>query len=499
MLALASRTAADPEAKLFRGYLAYSLIGAILLTMPISLHAPVSFLDSLFTAVSAISTTGLVTLDTGSDFSFFGQVIILALIQVGGIGYMTFGSFLVLATRERLGQHRESLHRKAFSLPEDFHIAKFIRSVVIYTGVVEVIGAAVLYFFLSTDNRINPIWNAVFHSVSAFCTAGFSLYSDSFTGYSSNLGLNLTLSILSFLGAIGFIVMVDCWLVLKKKKKVITFTSKIILYTTFLLFMGGAVLILIARLSEGETWGAPLAISSAFQAMTAITTVGFNTIDIGSLNQAALFVITILMIVGASPSGTGGGIKSTSISGIAGVLSSLFSRNKEFLRYSILERDGETSEERDYAHSRKLFFNLFIKVRGLSVEEGADEARRRDDELGFLLRDVFKIKLRGRTIPFDRVIHALATFVFYFIILFIGVLALLFFETFSLKEIFFEAASALGTVGLSAGITPGLGSAGKIIIIIMMFIGRLGPLTFGMLIFKRASDRTTQLSDDLVV
>lgn len=112
---------------------------------------------------------------------------------------------------------------------------------------------------------------------------------------------------------------------------------------------------------------------------------------------------------------------------------------------------------------------------------------------------MFKIKLRGRTIPFDRVIHALATFVFYFIILFIGVLALLFFETFSLKEIFFEAASALGTVGLSAGITPGLGSAGKIIIIIMMFIGRLGPLTFGMLIFKRASDRTTQLSDDLVV
>lgn len=494
-----------PENSLVLGYLSYAIIGIIILSFPWSRQLNIDFIDNLFTTFSAISTTGLATVSVPDSYSFMGQLIIILLIQLGGIGYMTFGSFVVLSTSQALSDNRLSIHQTAFSLPKDFSINKFVKSVVIYTAIIEFIGAIFLTFVFMKDDRANPIWSGIFHSISAFCTAGFSLYTDSFEAYADNYGLNIIISILSFLGAIGYIVMVDIWLLLKGKKDTITFTSKIILGTTFVLFVLGAILLFFENtLKSGNS---NEFIHACFQSMTALTTVGFNSIPIGELRSFSLFVLLILMIIGASPSGTGGGIKSTTVSCIVGIIQSVFSYNKEYINYNISTNNFDENsliETKKTAFSRLVDF--FVKDHShITKEEIAKnmtdkESTKFNEELNKILGYIFKIKLMGRTIPFDRVIHAIATFAFYFIILFIGVLFLLFSESFSFEQIFFEAASALGTVGLSTGITGDLTIIGKIIIIILMFIGRLGPITFGIFLFsKRPKEKPQNENEDLVV
>lgn len=324
----------NPEVTLFLGYLSYSLLGFIILSLPFSRLVSVPFVDNLFVAVSAISTTGLSPVNVSSTYSLFGQFIILLLIQIGGIGYMTFGSFIILSIKSNIQSDREEVHKTAFSLPKEFVISKFIRSIVVYTLVIELIGAILLYFAFIGDSRANPIWSAIFHSVSSFCTAGFSLYSNSFESYANVLYLNSVVFMLSILGAVGYIVMVDVWLVIKGKKDTITFTSKVIMsITTILLAFGTGSLWFESFLGNGAINGESAFLKSFFQAMTALTTVGFNTVPIGDLQSSSLFVLMILMIIGASPSGTGGGIKSTTVSAIFGVLGSVFSKNKEFINY----------------------------------------------------------------------------------------------------------------------------------------------------------------------
>ena len=488
-----------PETSLIWGYLSYVIIGVVFLSLPWFRHTNVSVLDNVFTSVSAISTTGLATVNIADSYSFLGQIVILLLIQLGGIGYMTFGSFIVLSTRHALSETREEIHKTAFSLPKDFSMKKFIRSVVIYTGIIEIIGAILLLPVFITDNRVNMIWSAIFHSVSSFCTAGFSLYNDSFELYANNIYLNVIVSLLSFLGAIGYIVMVDAWLLITKKKKSITFTSKVILGITFFLFIFGILLLFIDDLVRGDENSASF-LHSVFQAMTALTTVGFNTVPIGAMSSFSLFVLIILMIIGASPSGTGGGIKSTTVSSIAGVIASVFSYKKEYIDYHVSNlTDDKDVNEKDSFFSRIVGKTLWKKQKANKRNREEDEIKSRDDELSKMLGDLFKIKLMGRTIPFNRIIHAIANFAFYFIILFIGILLLLISEPFSFEQIFFEAASALGTVGLSMGITGSLSAWGKIVIIVLMFIGRLGPITFGIFLFSRKPKYDKNEYEDIVI
>ena len=421
------------------GYLSYVIIGWVLLTLPFC-HATgaVSALDALFTSTSAVSTTGLVTVSTGNDYSVLGQIVILILIQLGGIGYMTFGSFVVLSSSATLSERRQQIGKAVFSMPEDFRIDKFIRSVITFTLISEAAGACALFLAFSRAGISNPAWSAVFHSVSAFCTAGFGLYDDSFERLRGNVPVNVILGILSYLGALGFIVFVDGWRRIIGKTRRLTLTSRIILVTTGWLSLSAIALFFVAEPTIQSLPPYERLTVACFQVMTSITTVGFNTIPIGRLSQASLFLIILLMVIGASPAGTGGGLKTTTLSALFGVI-----------RSSILGRE--------------------------------------------------KVTFWNREVPEERIRVAIASLGFYAGSLILGSYLLALTESVPFDGLLFEAASALGTVGLSTGITAQLTPIGKLILIGLMFIGRLGPLAFGIALFFPTAGTDDHGKEDLAV
>jgi trk system potassium uptake protein TrkH len=423
--ALLARLLANPLRIVVLGYALYIVVGWLLLLLPWSRRNPdPGWLDHLFTATSAVSTTGLVTLSTGDDYTGFGQMVILMLIQLGGLGYMTLGSFTMLAVSGRLSPLRERVGLAALSLPEGFQLGAFLRVTVLFTLALEALGAAALLPVFLAHGAPNPVWQAIFHSVSAFCTAGFGLFNNSFESYRGDAALNTIISVLSYLGAIGFIVLHDLWQFLRGRKNGLTLTSKVILLSTLWISIVGTVLFALDEpglrgLPAGERWMAAL-----FQVMTASTTVGFNTVPIGGLSASSLFLLTIVMIIGASPSGTGGGIKTTSVTALWAVMMAVVRRRRQvtFLR---------------------------------------------------------------REIPEARVRAAVANVWFYALTLATGTYALALVETAPLPDQMFECASALGTVGLSRGLTGSLSDWGKGIIIALMFLGRVGPLALGMALIGR--------------
>lgn len=412
-----------PVQIVFIGYGLYICFGWILLSLPFAQTVDsISSIDNLFIATSAVSTTGLVTVSISDSYSLFGEIVVLLLIQLGGVGYMTIGSFVILSRKTEMSDLRKGISKTVFALPKSFKISKFIRSVMSFTLSCELIGAIFLYFIFLKSGTEDAFWNAIFHSVSAFCTAGFSLFNTSFEAYYNNFWLNIVIAVLSYLGAIGFIVHVDIWRKITHRTKNITFTSKIILYVTFWVTVFGTLLVFI---SEPEVKSLPVdqrLLTSFFQAMTSMTTVGFNTINIGGLTKGCSFLLILLMIIGASPSGTGGGIKSTTLSAIYGLIKSTLS--------------------------------------------GKD-----------------KVYFWNKLVPEERVQGAVANVVFYALMLIMGIYFLLLSESASFLDIFFEATSAIGTVGLSRGITTELTNFGKVIIILLMYAGRLGPLSFGSALF----------------
>lgn len=419
------------------GYAWYVAAGWIVLCLPICQRAVTSSLDNLFTAMSAVSTTGLVTVSVSDNYSILGQIVVLLLIQLGGIGYMTFGSFVLLSRHRELPTQRSDVGHTVFSLPESFRLEKFIRSVIAFTLVIELLGTIALYPVFAAADAPTPLWSAIFHSVSSFCTAGFSLYNSSLEAYASSFWLNVIVSALSFLGAIGFIVCVDFWRMVRGKVDQITLTSRIILWTSIALLLGGSFLLYITEPTIQSLSPDQRLLAAFFQAMTAMTTVGFNSISIGAMSKASLLVLITLMIIGASPAGTGGGIKSTTLSALLGVMKSALHGKRE-------------------------------------------------------------VRFWGKTIPDARVWTAMASLGYYLTLLLIGTYLLELVEPSNFAANLFEAASALGTVGLSMGITAGLTALGKLTLVILMMAGRLGPLTFAMALFlRRPSIRDTD--NDLAI
>ena len=415
---------ANPVRVVVLGYMSYIVLGFILLCLPVMHINFVHPLDNLFIATSAVSTTGLTTVTVNQDYNFWGQLVILVLIQFGGIGYMTFSSFVILSTKRYLDSQTKNIAQVVFSIPKNFQIEKFILSVIGFSVVAELAGAVGLYFVFVCNGVANPVWSAVFHSVSAFCTAGFSLFPDSFMGLSDNFALNAIISILSILGAMGFIVCVDVWSLFRRKEKQMTLTTRVIISMTLWFIVIGTVLLFLTESYGNGAAPENRIMYSFFQAMTALTTVGFNTVNIGTMSKAAIMLICMLMIIGASPSGTGGGLKTTTFSAIWGIIKAA--------------------------------------VRG-------------DDQVCIL----------GAKVPEDRVRTAVAAFSFYILTLVLGTYLMTLTESNDFIEIFFEAASALGTVGLSMGITGSLSTLGKLVIIAMMYIGRVGPLTFGTAVYVK--------------
>jgi trk system potassium uptake protein TrkH len=411
----------DAPSKVALGYLAYMLLGWFALLLPFS-HAPgtgATALDHLFTAASAVSTTGLVTVATGDSYSFFGEIVVLVLIQLGGLGYMTLGSFVLLMRRREFDAGREAISRVTFVLPEGMSVRGVIRTVVIFGLAVEAAGAAALYPIFRAAGDPQPLWSSVFHSVSAFCTAGFSLYSASLEAYSHDFWLNAVIIVLSVLGAIGFIVIHDTWGRLVGRQRASTLTTRIILSSTLLILAVGSLLTLVTEPSLRTLPADERIVAAVFQTMTASTTVGFNTVPVAELSSSTVVLMMVLMLIGASPAGTGGGLKTTTVTALYAVTRSNFTA---------------------------------------------------DDRVTFA----------GAEVPRHRIRAAVAAATVYFSALVAGVFLILAVDDLDPEAVWFEAASALGTVGLSRGITAELSHLSALVVIALMFIGRVGPVTLAL-------------------
>lgn len=427
-----------PAQQLALGFAAYALVGVALLSLPFAQQSAVGPIDNLFNVVSAISTTGLTTTSVADGYTLFGEFVILALFQLGGVGFMTLSSLFILARGGRLSESRLGVLKAGFAVPRYFVMPHFVAHVVFFTAACETAGAAVLWWRFAALGVDGPLWAAVFHSVSAFATAGFSLNNNSLEPFAADWVVNGVIGALSYLGAIGFIVAQDVWYSIKLRERMLTFTSKVILWMTGAVFAAGTGWLFLMEPSVRVLPLGERLLASAFQAMTASTTAGFNTIPIGALSHGTLLVLMLAMVIGASPSGTGGGIKTTSVSALLG--------------------------------------NLMSVLRG---------------------RDT--VVWLGHEVPPARVGYATAAATLYLIGLAAGTLLLCVGERKDFLTLLFEAASAIGTVGLSMGITADLSVCGKIILIVLMFVGRCGPLTIGLALLRPGGGGPGARRDDLAV
>ncbi len=304
-----------PIQSLLTGFILIILIGSILLTLPVASSKGVSqpFIDALFTVTSAVSTTGLIVVDTGSFYSLFGQIVILILIEIGGLGYMTFIVSIAYVLGKKLSLSSKMTLRESLTGLYSGDIKKFVKLVILFTFLFEFVGAVILSLYWMREFPISQsIYLGIFHSVSAFCTAGFGLFSDSFSSYQGSLVINMIISILCIGGGIGFFVLLDIYTLFRKtithiRPRRLSIHSKLVLVLSISLIVIGTGVIFI---SESGLSSLPLGhrvLSSAFQSITASTTTGFNTIDIGAMTSTSLFTIIVLMFIGASPGGTGGG------------------------------------------------------------------------------------------------------------------------------------------------------------------------------------------------
>lgn len=415
-----------PVQTLLLGYILLILIGGILLTLPFSAHPNnnTEFIDALFTSASAVSTTGLIVVDTGTHYTIWGQVIILILFQIGGLGYMIFIALISISIGFKFSINGKKLISESVARPTSIEVKKFVKAVTLFTLVFEFIGTVVLTIVFEERMPFSEaLYSAVFHSISAFCTAGFSLYADSFIPYVKDITVNIILAVVTLAGSIGFFVLYDLSRFIKEtfqsKKPKISEHSRLVLVVSFLLIMAGTIILFFSEHSnEGNLSYMGRILTASFQALSASTTTGFNSVDIGLMRPLSLIVIIVPMFIGASPGGTGGGIK-TSTFGIV---------------------------------------ILFIK-KTLSNKKEVSVFKRTIDEL---------------TVNKAITISTLGVFYTFFVVVILSVT-----ENHSIMKILFETTSALGTVGLSMGITSSLSIPGKFLIIVTMLVGRVGPLAIG--------------------
>lgn len=405
------------------GFLAVMSAGTLLLCLPIaSSGEPCSFIDSFFTAVSAVCVTGLVVKNTATEWSFFGQFVILLLIQIGGLGVVTVAMSLIKATGRKIGLSQRSIMQETLAAPEIRGIVKFTHFVFIGTFAVEATGALVMSPVFITDFGFwKGLWMSLFHSVSAFCNAGFDILGVetpfvSLTAYADNAVINIAIMLLIIIGGLGFLT----WEDVKKHgihvKRYRT-QSKIILVTTALLIIVPAAYFFFFEFA-GEPFGKRLLVS-LFQAVTP-RTAGFNSVAASETSDAAHVLEIILMLIGGSPGSTAGGLKTTTFA--------------------------------------------ILLLASLSV------FRKRDDTC------VFKRRISDKTVK-----TACAVAFMYIALFIVGGVAIYVaegkMEGVTMLSALYEAASAIGTVGLTLGITPSLGIFSKIVLMLLMFIGRVGALT----------------------
>jgi trk system potassium uptake protein len=406
-------------------------IGTLLLSLPVS-HAPgaeIGFLAALFTATSAVCVTGLIVVDTGSDYSLFGQTVIMLLIQAGGFGILTLGTLVALATGRRLGfRERRNLQTQLNALQVG-GVVRLIRSLLVVVIGVELLGALLLYGRFAPVEGVGPgAFFALFHSISAFNNAGFALYADSLEGYVGDLLINLTVMTLIMLGGLGFVVMVNLFSRYRQPQRTpLNLHTKMVLTFSAFLIGVATVIYLVLEWSNPATLG-PLTLpgkglAAFFHAVTP-RTAGFNTLAVGSMHESSLLFTILLMFIGGNPGSTAGGIKTVTFFVLVGSAWSL-SRGR-----------GELT-----LFNRRLTIDIVVRAGVIAL---------------------ISIMLAGAALTALAITDAEK-----------GMLPLTF-ETFS----------ALGTVGLSMGITAALSAPGKLIIMVLMFLGRLGPLTVALALIE---------------
>lgn len=413
------------------GFLSIIILGSILLSFPISTSdgKGAAFTDALFTSTSAVCVTGLVLHDTATYWSVFGQSVILLLIQIGGMGIVTVAVSIAVVSRRKIGLMQRSAMQEAISAHHVGGIVRLTKFILKITLCIELAGTALLMPWLCRDFGIlKGIWYSLFHSVSAFCNAGFDLMGtkepfSSLTSYAACPAVNFTIIALIIIGGIGFLTWEDIrnnkWHIRKYRMQ-----SKVILTVTAVLIVLPAVYFFFFEFSDLPLFKRTL--SSLFQAVTP-RTAGFNTANLTILSESGQMLILILMLIGGSPGSTAGGMKTTTIAVLLSSALSVF-RHKE------------------HTH----FF--------------------------------------GRRIPSETVRTAATIFMMYAVLFLGGGMIISRIENLPILTSLFETASAIGTVGLSLGITPELGLISQLILIILMFFGRVGGLT---LIFAAMTEKRT--------
>lgn len=435
----------SPTRQIAFSFLMVILIGSLLLWLPFSNKGKVPYLDHLFVATSATCVTGLVPVVVKEQYTLIGQLIIIILIQIGGLGFLTFLNLLYVKMKKKISYKNKIIMQEALNQNSVQSITIYIKRVIKYTFSFELIGACCLAFvFVPELGLIKGIYYSLFHAISAFCNAGFDILgSNSLIPYQSNLLLNLTIAGLIIAGGLGFIVWIEIrehYKQYKEKFKIFNFKkyassftihTKIVLIFTFVLLLSGTLFFFILEYNNPKTLG-PLPLTtkllvSFFQSVT-FRTAGFASVAMGDLLDSTKLLSCFYMFIGGSPAGTAGGIKTTTFIII------LF-----------------------YIHS--------------------------------LAKGVDQVSMMKRTISEQVAKRAICISVISFFIVINGLLILTLTEDKPFIDLVFETFSAFGTVGVTANVTPTLTSLGKIIVILLMYIGRIGPLTMVFIFIKQYTNK----------
>lgn len=422
----------SPGRLMVLGFFTVILTGALLLTSPISAKdgVDVSFVDALFTSTSAVCVTGLASVDIADNFNVFGRTVVASLIQIGGLGVTAVGVGFILLLRKKIGIKERTLIKESMSLDSLKGVVKLVKAILLMTIIFEGIGVILSFIVFSKDYPpLDALGISVFHSVSAFNNAGFDIIGNfqNLIPYQNSILLNLTTCGLIIFGGLGFLVIKE--IIEKRSFKKFSLHTKVVLVTTVTLLIIGTILL---KFTEDISW------LGAFFFSTSARTAGFSTYNSGNFTNAGLFVLIILMFIGASPGSTGGGIKTTTT------------------------------------------FTIFRSILSSSTNRHCVAFKRK-----FPSVVIFK--------AFTLVILALS-------IVCIGTFALSILEpNYTLIQLLYEVTSAFATVGLSTGITPELTDLSKIILSVIMFIGRLGPMTMASIWYFREPSGACYSEESVII
>ena len=429
---LIKNIADQPAQTVVLSFIAVITVGTLFLMMPFATadNTRLGFIDSLFTATSAVCVTGLIVVDTATRFSLIGKIILLILIQIGGLGIMVLSYFLMFLLRKQVSVERSLII--SYMLNEDDMTLLYdsIKKIVRTTFIIELVGFMFLAIPLSrlSGMSLNALFYALFHSVSAFCNAGFSLFTENLAGFTSDIPVNITIAGLIILGGIGFSVIINVLssfrktlrrIVLKRREKMprLSLNTRVVLITSGILIVLGMLLIYASEHGNSliDLDIKTQYLAAFFQSVT-LRTAGFNTIDFTALNRFTYLLMIVFMFIGGASGSTAGGVKVNTISVVGGYIKSIIQNREE-------------------------------------------------------------VTIFNQSISTDLINKAFSLLFLHLTIIFLGNIVLTMTERFEATPILFEVVSALGTVGLSAGITPYLTTGEKVVVTMLMVIGRVGPLT----------------------